>query len=419
MSSAASRPAGAPVAVCGSGVVSAIGVGVEAFESAVFAGRSAVRAHIVDLPGLEVPAVPVAAADFDAAAVVAPSRLPLDRATAMALVAADEAALRAGLGAGAVDPERLGIFWGSGMGGASTFETTCRIVYAERRRMRPTSVVTTMPNAPTAEIALRFGARGAALAYACACASSAVAIGEAMRAIRAGWIDVAIVGGSESLLTPGVVASWQAMRVLAPVIKGDDEAARRACRPFAADRAGFALGEAAAAFVLESVEHARARGRAPAWHLTGYATNCDGVHITNPDAAGQARAMRAALADAGVEPGAIGHVNAHGTATLAGDATEAAALASVFGPGGVPVTATKAIHGHLLGAGGAVELLATACALAAKRVPPTANTAAVDPAFALDLVMGAARAAPGLRHAMSNSFAFGGTNAVLVASSAD
>ncbi|HEY3636205.1 MAG TPA: beta-ketoacyl-[acyl-carrier-protein] synthase family protein [Caldimonas sp.] len=419
MSSAASRPAGAPVAVCGSGVVSAIGVGVEAFESAVFAGRSAVRAHVVDLPGIEVPAVPVAAADFDATAVVAPSRLPLDRATAMALVAADEAAHRAGLAAGAVDPERLGIFWGSGMGGASTFETTCRIVYAERRRMRPTSVVTTMPNAPTAELALRFGARGAALTYACACASSAVAIGEAMRAIRAGWIDVAIVGGSESLLTPGVVASWQAMRVLAPVTRGNDEAARCACRPFAADRAGFALGEAAAAFVLESVEHARARGRAPAWQLAGYATNCDGVHITNPDAAGQARAMRAALADAGVDPGAIGHVNAHGTATLAGDATEAAALASVFGPGGVPVTSTKAIHGHLLGAGGAVELLATACALAAKRLPPTANTSAVDPAFALDLVMGAARAAPGLRHAMSSSFAFGGTNAVLVASRAD
>ena len=137
-----------------------------------------------------------------------------------------------------------------------TFETTCRTVYAERRRMRPTSVVTAMPNAPVAEIALRFGARGAALAYACACASSAVAIGEAMRAIRAGWIDVAIAGGSESLLTPGVLASWQAMRVLAPLAVGADReaSAQRACRPFAADRAGFALGEAAAAFILESTD---------------------------------------------------------------------------------------------------------------------------------------------------------------------
>jgi 3-oxoacyl-[acyl-carrier-protein] synthase II len=418
MSSAVERAA-APVAVTGSGVVSPIGIGVRAFEEALFAGRSAVRAHVVDLPGIDVPLVPVAAAEFDAGAVVAPSRVPLDRATAMALVAAEEAARGAGLVDGGVDAERLGIFWGSGMAGASTFEATCRTVYADRRRMRPTSVVTTMPNAPTAELALRFGARGVALAYACACASSAVAIGEAMRAIRAGWIDVAIAGGSESLLTPGVVAGWQAMRVLAPLARGGsaDDAAR-ACRPFAADRAGFALGEAAAAFVLESSEHARARGAMPTWHLAGYATNCDGIHITNPDPAGQARAMRAALADAGLAASAIGHLNAHGTATLAGDAAEAASIEAVFGADGVPVTSTKAIHGHLLGAGGAVELLAAASALAAARLPPTAGTTSVDPAFAIDLVCDGARPARGLCHAMSNSFAFGGTNAVLIASRA-
>src|SRR5438128_1011714 len=144
MSSAGSRNAGAPVAVTGSGVVSPIGNGLAAFEEALFAGRSAVRAHVLDLPGLDVPAVPLAAADFDAAAVVAPSRVPLDRATAMALVAAEEAARRAGLVPGSVDGERLGVFWGSGMAGAATFETTCRTVYADRRRMRPTSVVTTM-----------------------------------------------------------------------------------------------------------------------------------------------------------------------------------------------------------------------------------------------------------------------------------
>ena len=419
MSSTASRGA-APVVVTGSGVVSPIGIGLGAFAKALFAGRSAVRAHAVELPGLDVPLVPLAAAAFDAAKVVAPSRLPLDRATAMALVAADEATRRAGLAEGVVDGDRLGIFWGSGMAGASTFETTCRTVYADRRRMRPTSVVTTMPNAPTAELALRFGARGAALAYACACASSAVAIGEAMRAIRGGWLDVAIVGGSESLLTPGVVASWQAMRVLAPLAAdvGAEEAAR-ACRPFAADRNGFALGEAAAAFVVDSGAHARARGASPRWQLAGYATNCDGVHITNPDAAGQARAMRAALVDADLDAAAIGHVNAHGTATLAGDAAEAMSIAAVFGERGVPVTSTKAIHGHLLGAGGAVELLAAACALDAELLPPTANTNAVDPGFALDLVIREARVARGARHALSSSFAFGGTNAVLVASRAD
>ena len=304
------------------------------------------------------------------------------------------------------------------MAGAATFEAICRTVYADRRRMRPTSVVTTMPNAPVAEIALLFGARGSALSYACACASSAVAVGEAMRAIRAGWIDVAIVGGSEAMLTPGVLACWQAMRVLAPVAATGADPARVAasCRPFSADRAGFALGEAAAAFVLESSEHARARGATAEAMLTGYATNCDGMHITNPDPGGQARAMRAALADAGLTGGDIGYVNAHGTATLNGDASEASALVDVFGSTGVPVSSTKAIHGHLLGAGGAVELLAALRALASGRLPPTAHTSVLDPAFSIDLVAVEARKAAGLRHAMSNSFAFGGTNAVLIAS---
>ncbi len=419
MSSAARSTVGAPVAVTGRGVVSPIGNDLGAFDDALFAGRSAVRRREIGLPGIELPAVPVAEADFEAAAVIAPSRVPLDRGTAMALVAAEDAARAAGLVAGAYEAERLGIFWGSGMAGAATFETTCRTVYADRRRMRPTSVVTTMPNAPVAELALRFSARGAALAYACACASSAVAIGEAMRAIRAGWIDVAIAGGSESLLTPGVLASWQAMRVLAPVAGrpgDDDEAVRRACRPFAADRNGFALGEAAAAFVLESAAHARARGAVPHFALAGYATNCDAVHITNPDAAGQVRAMRAALADAGLDASSVGYLNAHGTATLPGDATEARSICAVFGAHGVPVSSTKAIHGHLLGAGGAVELLAAASALASGRLPPTANTPAVDGAFAIDLVIGTARPSPGMRHAMSSSFAFGGTNAVLIAS---
>ena len=298
-----------------------------------------------------------------------PSRVPLDRGSAMALAAARDAARDAGLEPGRFDPERLGIFWGSGMAGAATFEATCRTVYADRRRMRPTSVVTTMPNAPVAELALRFGARGAALAYACACASSAVAIGEAMRAIRAGWIDVAIAGGSESMLTPGVLASWQAMRVLAPVsASASSSASVAACVPaLSADRNGFALGEAAAAFVLESAAHASARGASRIASLAGYATNCDGVHITQPDAAGQARAMRAALADAGLAPGDIGYVNAHGTATLAGDAAEAESIARVFGAHGVPVSSTKAIHGHLLGAGGAVELLVAMRALRSRR----------------------------------------------------
>lgn len=407
---------GAPIAVSGWGVVSPIGNDLAAFDDALFSGRSAVRAQALDLPGIDVPPVAVAAASFDASVRIAPSRLPLDRGTAMALAAAADAVRVAALDIGTVDSERLGIFWGSGMAGAATFEATCRTVFADRRRMRPTSVLTTMPNAPVAELALAFGARGAALSYACACASSAVAIGEAMHAIRAGRIDVAIVGGSESMLTHGVLASWQAMRVLSPVTLPDVHGRNaRACRPFAVDRAGFALGEAAAAFVIESVEHASRRGAEGRYALTGYATRCDGVHMTQPDADGQSRTMRAALDDAGLEPNAIGYVNAHGTATLAGDAAEAASLAAVFGPGAVPVSSTKAIHGHLLGAGGAVELLAVLRMLAAGRLAPNGGTDAADPSLAVDLVT-TARPAAALRHAMSNSFAFGGTNAVLIAS---
>jgi len=208
--------------------------------------------------------------------------------------------------------------------------------------------------------------------------------------------------------------------VLAPLRAGATDAAEdaAACRPFAADRAGFAIGEAAAAFVLESPAHAAARGATIDAHLIGYATNCDGVHITQPDAAGQARAMTAALADAGIAAAAIGYINAHGTATMAGDAAEAESIVRVFGANAVPVSSTKAIHGHLLGAGGAVELLATLRALASRRLPPTAHVAAADPAFAIDLVTDAARPSGALRAAMSNSFAFGGTNAVLIAARA-
>ncbi len=403
----------AAVRVAGYGFVTPLGQDIADFDDHLFGARSAVRAHAVAVPGLPTTQLAVATCTFDEAAQRAPSRLPMDRGTAMALAAAESAVRSAALEA---DPERIGVFWGSGMAGAGTFEATCRALYADHRRMRPTTVPTTMPNAAAAELALRFGARGAALTYACACASSAVAIGEALRALRAGWIDVAIAGGHEAMLVPGVMTGWDAMRVLAPV--RTEAEAYRACRPFSADRAGFALGEGAAALVLETEAHAQARGARSPLFLAGYATNCDGMHITNPHAPGQVRALRAALRDAGLAPADIGYINAHGTATLAGDQAEAQSVAEVFG-NGVPVSSTKAIHGHLLGGGGAVELVATLRALAQRRLPPTAHLDTVDPAFAdglaLDLVRGAAREVPGLRYALSNSFAFGGTNAVLVA----
>ena len=401
------------VQVTGIGFVTPLGCTSVSFDDALFNGRSAVRARTLEVDGLDPIELAVAACDFDAAAVRSSSRLPLDRGTAMALAAARDAAAQAGLGAGSVDPERLGIFWGSGLAGAGSFDDTTRVLYGQQRRMRPTTVLTVMPNAAAAELALHFSAQGAVIAYACACASSAVAIGEAMRAIRGGWIDAAIVGGHEAMLTPGVMASWHAMRVTAPPPPG---APASACRPFSGDRAGFALGEGAAALVLESAAHAKARGAvsASSLFLAGYATNCDATHITSPDTAGQVRAMRAALRDAGIEAAQIGHVNAHGTATIAGDAAEAASIREVFG-NATPVSATKAIHGHVLGGGGAIELVAALRTLARGMLPPTANLRVPDAAFDLDLVRGEAREARNLRHVLSNSFAFGGTNAVLIA----
>lgn len=406
------------VRVSGLGFVTPLGRGIEAFDDALFHGRSAVRARRLAIEGLEPAELAVAACeDFDPAGVRSRSRLPLDRGTAMALAAAQDAAARAGLDGAGIDPMRLGIFWGSGLAGAAAFDDSCRALYAEARRLRPTTVLTVMPNAAVAELALQFGAQGAAIAYACACASSAVAIGEAMRAIRSGAIDLAIAGGHDAMLTPGVMASWHAMRVMAAPPPG---AADRACRPFSFDRAGFALGEGAAALMLESPAHARRRRHdALPLALTGYATQCDATHLTNPDAAGQARTMRAALADAGLDAACIGHINAHGTATAAGDAAEAASIRTVFGSA-TPVSATKAIHGHALGGGGAIELVAALRTLARGLLPPTAHLVRPDAAFELDFVRhGSAREAAGLRHVMSNSFAFGGTNAVLVASRAD
>lgn len=408
------RGATAPALVTGLGFVTPIGSTIAEFDHALMQGVSAVRAEQVAIAGLDPAMLAVArCGSFDAAKVMSASRLPMDRGTAMALTAARDAMAAAGLASGHYDPERLGIYWGTGMGGAGAFDDATRALYADQRRMRPTTVLTVMPNAAVAELALAFGAQGAALAYACACASATIAIGEAMRALRGGWIDVAIVGGHEALLTPAVMASWHAMRVLgAPPADAPDAA----CRPFSADRSGFALGEGAAAFVLESPQHASARGANARAALSGYATHCDGTHMTRPDPAGQVRVMRAALRDAGLDASDIGAINAHGTATTAGDAAEAASIAEVFGHA-APVSATKAIHGHVLGGGGAIELVAALRTLALQALPPIAHLHRPDEAFAaIDLVRGAARPVAGLRHVLSNSFAFGGTNAVLIAS---
>jgi 3-oxoacyl-[acyl-carrier-protein] synthase II len=295
----------------------------------------------------------------------------------------------------------------------TTMETGYNAYFAGDGRISPMSVVLTMGNAAAAHLSMRYSIRGPSLTYAVACASSAVAIGEAYRAIRDGYLDLAIVGGAEAIMVPGMVAAWSAMRVLAPPDATNPE---RSCRPFSARRTGLVLGEGAGALVLESLDVARARGRTPLAEIAGYGISCDATHIAKPDVAGQAAAMRAALADADLEPSGIGYINAHGTATPLGDVVETESIREVFGAScAIPVSSTKALHGHLLGASGAVELIATLMALRTGTLPPTGHLDAPDPRCDLDYVPNEARRDVALDAVMSNSFAFGGTNAVLIA----
>ncbi len=383
---------------------------------ALMQGLSAVRPVFPDLPR----AAAAATVDFDQPRWFSKLQLAgVDRVSQMAVAAADLALTDAGLGAGpnlGAEPTRVGVYTGCGMGGVGALDFAYHNVLVRGGRVPPLTIPALMPNAPAAHVAMRHGVQGPVLSYSVACASGAVAISEAAKAIRAGEIDMAIAGGSEALVVPGVVMSWQAMQTLASFEPG---AEATCCRPFAADRSGFVLGEGAAYLILESEAHAQARGAPTRAMLVGAGLSCDATHLTKPDAPGQARAIRSALAQADLEPTDIGYCNAHGTATKVGDAVEVEALAHVWGRAvdDLQVSSTKALHGHLLGATGALEAAITVLALQQRRLPPNAQAQAVDTALRLNLV-GAADSrgvtAPGLQAAMSNSFAFGGTNSVLV-----
>jgi 3-oxoacyl-[acyl-carrier-protein] synthase II len=344
-------------------------------------------------------------------------QVTLDRFAQFALVATDEAVRDAGLDAPSLGNSRVGVYFGAGIGGAQAIESSYRsYLDPASGRVSPLSVVLTMPNAAAAHISLKYGIRGPSVTYSVACASAAVAIGEAFHAIRDGYVDVAIAGGAEALLVPGIVASWNAMRVLAPP---DPEHPEQSCRPFSLTRSGLVLGEGAGALVLEALEHAQERGHRPTTELAGYGIASDAYHITKPSVEGQAAAMRAALGDANLSPDSIGYINAHGTATRLGDLVETTAIVLVFGDRAreIPVSSTKALHGHLLGGSGAVEFIATVMALRSNTIPPTSHLNVPDPECALDYVPNVARRVARMEAAMSNSFAFGGTNAVLIARS--
>lgn len=344
----------------------------------------------------------------------------LDRATQLALLASREALADARAEAWDLDRDRIGVYAGIGLGGATTGEALYKRLHESLQAgrnptvMHPLSVPRLMPNAATAAISMANQFRGPTHTYSVACSSSAMALGEACRTIRHGYADAIVVVGAEAMNVPGVFMAWNALRVMAKP-HPDDPAA--SCRPFDKDRSGFVLAEGAAALVLETAESALRRGANIYGELCGYGSSSDAEHLTLPSSAGQYRAIRMALDDAGLAPEAIDYVNAHGTATEAGDVIESETLAQVFGDHArrLPVSSTKALHGHLIGAAGATEFAFSLLALRSGSIPPTAWLDQPDPRCTLDYVPREARHGQTLRAVMSNSFAFGGSNVSLIA----
>ena len=401
------------VAITGAGVVSPLGATLQAFHQALAQTRPGIRRlppEVARASGVQVGAL----VDWNPAPMFNEGESAnLDRASQFALAASSEALSSSGLDLARADRARIGVYWGTGMGGAHSLENAYRQVYgAGEWRLRPLTVVMAMNNAAASNVAVRHGLGGPFANFSTACSSSAMALGEAMRAIEAGRADAVVAGGAEALLTPGTLAAWQALRTLAPA---DPEDPSASCKPFDRRRAGLVLGEGAAAFVLEEEGHARARGARIRGFLTGYGNTCDAVHRSRPDRGGQVRAMQQALRESGLGAADVGYVNAHGTATVVGDVVEAEAINAVFAEAAPLVSSTKSMHGHLLGGAGALEFAAALLALEEGLVPPTAFLEQPDPAASLRHVARSAERIAPPRAVMSNSFAFGGSNVVLIA----
>ena len=403
------------VAITGIGLISPLGNScAEALTNAT-AGRSAIRR--LETPWSDRLATPLAACvSFQGEEYFAPPRLRmLDRVSQLALVSAQEAIRDARLELATTDRSRVGVFIGTGMGGATSNDDGYLSLHRDGcDRMKPYCILMGMQNAPAAWIGIEYDMGGPNLTYSTACSSAAVAIGEAWQRLRRGEIDLAIAGGSEAPLSFGALKAWEALRTLASEDPNDPSAS---CKPFAANRSGLVLGEGAAIFALEDWAHALERGACIHGEILGYGLATDASHITRPTIAGQAAAMTAALRSGNIAADAIDSINAHGTGTQANDSVETAAIKEVFGERAyrIPVSATKAIHGHLLGASGGLELALAVLALQQDVLLPTMHLDVPAADCDLDYVPGRARSGCGARTVMSSSFAFGGTNAVLIA----
>ena len=389
------------VVVTGIGTVNALAQDVPGTFAAFREGRSGIRPLTFrDADRLSI-RIGAEVRDWHPEKRFAAQELPLlDRVTQYALVAGAEAVAMAGLPSGL--GLRGGVILGTAAGGIQTWEESYRAVFAEgRNRVSPLVVPRLMHNAPASHLSIRHGLTGPVLAVSSACASANHAMGLALQQIRSGAVDVMLTGGAEAMLCFGGVKAWEGLRVLAP----------DACRPFSLGRKGMVIGDGAGVLVFEAEDHARARGAVVLAEVAGFGMTADAGDIVAPNVAGAVQAMRAALRDAGMEPRDLGHINAHGTGTLANDRAESAAILQVCGVS-PPVSSTKAMHGHAIGATGALEAIACVQALREGLLPPTLGFEAADPDCPLDLVTGVAREQR-VDAVLSNAFAFGGLNAVL------
>ena len=394
------------VAVTGLGIISALGNNLAESWDAMRAGKSAIAPiGLVDTSNLRFKNG-AEVHGYDPAAHFQSGEVSLlDRFAQFAVIAARQALADAGMTIDSDLAGRTAVITGSCVGGQTSSDEGFVSLYQKNiNRVHPLTIPRTMANAGASHISMQFGISGPAYTISTACSSANHAIGQAFWMVRNGLAEAAITGGSEAPFSPGLLKAWEAMRVVSP----------GTCRPFSKERQGLILGEGAAMLVLEPLDRARARGARIYGEIHGFGMSSDAGHITAPTIDGPARAMRAALADASLEPSQVSYINAHGTGTQANDVTETRAIRQVFGAHAnqLMVSSSKSMHGHALGAAGALEAVATLMAIHEQLVPPTVNFATPDPECDLDCVPNQARKAQ-IEFALSNSFAFGGLNAVL------
>jgi nodulation protein E len=387
------------------GVVSALGHSVEEFWTSLREGRCGIGPiRNFDASALSV-RVAAEVRDFDAGAHFDRSRLGLlDRFSQLGVVAARQAVAQSGIDFGELR-RTSAVILGTGVGGEISLEQGYERLFLEKStRVHPFTIPRMMLNAAVSHVTIEHGIQGPAYAVASACASASHAIGIALDMVRRGVVTAAITGGTEGCISLGTMRAWEGLRVMAP----------DTCRPFSRGRRGMVIGEGAGVLVIESLAHARRRGAPVVCELVGFGMSSDAESVVQTSMEGASRAMASALEDASLPPEAVGYINAHGTGTPANDVTETRAIRKVFGSHAdrLAVSSTKSMHGHPMGAAGAIELVATICALNHGTLPPTINFLEPDPECDLDYVPNHARACQ-VDVALSNSFAFGGLNAVL------